>query len=59
VQDGKVEKDATIMLNITGAGEQAFKREHATYSLEPAKVFPLNVTAEEVVEFVEGLFAQE
>ena len=59
VQDGKVEKDATIMLNITGAGEQAFKREHETYSLEPAKIFPLNVTAEEVVEFVEGLFAQE
>jgi cysteate synthase len=59
VQDGKVEKDATIMLNITGAGEQAFKREHETYSLEPAKVFPLSVTADEVVEFVEGLFAQE
>ena len=59
VQDGKVEKGATIMLNITGAGEQAFKREHETYSLEPSKVFPLSVTAEEVVEFVEGLFAQE
>ena len=59
VQDGKVEKDAPIMLNITGAGEQAFKREHETYSLEPAKVFPLSVTADEVVEFVEGLFAQE
>ncbi|MBR2072655.1 MAG: cysteate synthase, partial [Alistipes sp.] len=57
VQDGKVEKDATIMLNITGAGEQTFKREHETYSLEPAKVFPLDVTADEVVEFVEGLFA--
>ena len=59
VQDGKVEKDATIMLNITGAGEQAFKREHETYSLEPAKVFPLDVTADEVIEFVEGLFAEE
>ena len=59
VQEGKVEKDATIMLNITGAGEQTFKREHETYSLEPAKVFPLDVTADEVVEFVEGLFAEE
>ena len=59
VQDGKVEKDDTIMLNITGAGEQTFKREHETYSLEPAKVFPLDVTADEVVEFVEGLFAEE
>ena len=59
VQDGKVEKDATIMLNITGAGEQTFKREHETYSLEPAKVFPLDVPADEVGEFVEGLFAEE
>ena len=59
VQDGKVEKDATIMLNITGAGEQAFKSSHETYTLEPSKIFPLNATAEEVIECVESLFAEE
>lgn len=58
VQDGKVEKEAVVMLNITGAGEEAFKREHETYKLEPTKVFPLNVTADEVVEAVEQMFAE-
>ena len=56
VQDGKVEKDATIMLNITGAGEQRFKREHDVVYLEPSKIFPLNVEAEEVIAAVEALF---
>jgi cysteate synthase len=56
VQDGKVEKDATIMLNITGAGEQRFKREHDVVYLEPSKIFPLNVEAEEVIATVEALF---
>ena len=59
VQDGKVEKDATIMLNITGAGEQTFKSTHQTYTLEPSKIFPLTATAEEVIETVEALFEQE
>ena len=59
VQDGKVEKDATIMLNITGAGEQMFKSSHETYKLEPSKIFPLNTTAEEVITTVEALFAEE
>ena len=59
VQDGKVEKDATIMLNITGAGEQTFKSTHQTYSLEPSKIFPLTATADEVIECVEALFEQE
>ena len=59
VQDGKVEKNATIMLNITGAGEQSFKSSHETFTLEPSKIFPLNATAEEVIETVESLFAEE
>jgi cysteate synthase len=59
VQDGKVEKDATIMLNITGAGEQMFKSSHETFKLEPSKIFPLNATAEDVITTVEALFAEE
>ena len=59
VQDGKVEKDATIMLNITGAGEQTFKSTHQTYTLEPSKIFPLTATADEVIECVEALFEME
>ena len=58
VQDGKVEKDATIMLNITGAGEQAFKSSHDVYELKPAKLFSLKATAEEVIEAVEEMFKE-
>ena len=58
VQDGKVEKDATIMLNITGAGEQAFKSSHDVFELKPAKLFSLKATAEEVIEAVEEMFKE-
>ena len=58
VQDGKVEKGATIMLNITGAGEQAFKSSHDVFELKPAKLFSLKATAEEVIEAVEEMFKE-
>ncbi len=58
VQDGKMEKDATIMLNITGAGEQAFKSSHDVFELKPAKLFSLKATAEEVIEAVEEMFKE-
>ncbi len=59
VQDGKIAPEATVMLNITGAGEARFKSEHVVHTLEPAKVFPLDVEAEEVIAFVEGLFSED
>lgn len=59
VQDGKIDKDAIVMLNITGAGEEAFKAEHDVVYKEPDLVFPLNATTEEVVEAVEALFSDE
>ena len=58
VQEGKVEKDATIMLNITGAGEKAFKSSHDVFELKPAKLFSLKATAEEVIEAVEEMFKE-
>lgn len=58
VQDGKIDKDAYVMLNITGAGEEAFKSEHNVVYKEPDLVFPLNATVEQVVEAVEALFAE-
>ena len=59
VQDGKIDKDAVVMLNITGAGEEAFKAEHDVVYKEPDLVFPLNATTEVVVEAVEALFSDE
>ncbi len=56
VADGKVEKDATIMLNITGGGEELFKSKKEIWMLKPSIIFPLNVEAEEVVERCEELF---
>ncbi len=56
-QDGKIDPEAIVMLNITGAGEERFKSEHEVYNLEPSKIFPLGVDAEEVIESVEALFA--
>ncbi|MDE5578519.1 MAG: cysteate synthase [Alistipes sp.] len=56
VADGKVEKDATVMLNITGGGEQLFKQGKELCCLEPSLVFPLDPSADEVVAKVEALF---
>ena len=58
VQEGKVEKCATVMLNITGAGEQAFKSSHDVHELKPAKVFSLKASADEVIEAVEEMFKE-
>lgn len=59
VNDNRVEKDATIMLNITGAGEKRFKDEHNITYLNPERIFPLNVDAETVVAAVEAMFPDE
>ena len=57
VADGKVEKDATVMLNITGGGEHLIKSKREMWYLKPSHVFPLNADVEDVVTKVEALFA--
>ena len=56
VEAGSIDKDACIMLNITGAGEEAAKKNRELYYLKPCKVFPLTVDVDEVVSYVESLF---
>lgn len=56
VADGKIARDACIMLNITGAGEKRFRKEHEPVHLEPSCIFPLDVDADKVVADVEALF---
>lgn len=56
VDAGEVAKDACIMLNITGAGEEAAKRGREMWYLKPSKVFSLTPDVDEVVTFVESLF---
>lgn len=57
VADGKVERDAVVMLNITGGGEEYFKNGRELFHLRPSHVFPLDAAVEEVVAKVEQLFA--
>ncbi len=56
VKDGKIEKDAIVMLNITGGGEELFKSKRAVVQLEPSIIFPLSASEEEIVEKCEALF---
>ena len=56
VESGAIDKDACIMLNITGAGEEAAKKNRELFYLKPVKTFALNVTIDDVVNYVETLF---
>lgn len=56
VEQSKIDKEAIIMLNITGGGESKFKKDKKLYTLEPSHVFPYNFKEEEVLEFVNKLF---
>ena len=56
VESGSIEKDACIMLNITGAGEEAAKKNRELFYLKPVKTFSLNATIDDVVNYIETLF---
>lgn len=59
---GKIKKNANVMLNITGAGEQKLKHQIQTsgrkpYMLTPSIVFPLPIPpAQEVIAQISALF---
>jgi len=57
VADGRVAKDALVMLNITGGGEARFKEGKELHRLVPNLVFPLTPDSDEVVAKVTALFA--
>ncbi len=59
VQTNLVEKDALIMLNITGGGEERFKSENPLFYLKPEIVFDIDPDTETVKEKVEMLFNVE
>ena len=55
VENNQVEKDAVIMLNITGGGEKRFKENKEIFYLKPTKVFEINADKEEIKAFVKAL----
>lgn len=56
VKKRKIDKDAVIMLNITGGGEERFKSEKKLYYLKPNLVFDINPNTDEVKEKLERLY---
>ncbi len=56
VEEGKVAKDACVMLNITGGGEEQLRKEKKMWQLEPSHIFSLTPSEEEVIAKVEALF---
>lgn len=56
VNMGKVEKDAIVMLNITGGGEEKFKVEKELHFLEPELIFDIDPDFEDVKVKLEKLF---
>jgi cysteate synthase len=50
VKVNRVEKDALIMLNITGGGEKRFMQDKKLFYLRPSHVFDINPDAGEVKE---------
>jgi cysteate synthase len=56
VNSGEINKDATIMLNITGGGLEKFKRENKINYLKPLLIFPLNPEPQSVFEKIKILF---
>jgi len=55
-KNGTVNKDALIMLNITGGGEEKLKSEKELHYLKPLLVFDMNPDSKEIQERVSSLF---
>ncbi len=55
VENGEVEKDAVIMLNITGGGEKRYKENKDIFYLEPTRIFDVNDDKEMIKDFVKTL----
>jgi len=56
VEENKVDKNALIMLNITGGGEKRFMKDRNLFYLKPILTFDIDPDLEEIKEKLEGLF---
>lgn len=57
VKKGTIASDAIVMLNITGAGEKRYKKEHKLFYLKPSAIFEFSPSLEEVQNKLETIFA--
>jgi cysteate synthase len=56
INENKINKDAVIMLNITGGGEERYKGDKDLYYLKPFIVFDINPDTNQVKEEIEKLY---
>lgn len=56
VIDGEIDKDACIMLNITGGGEKKMQREKTMNYLKPNLIFKIGQDKEEIKKAITELF---
>ena len=56
VQAGRIDRKATIMLNVTGGGEARYKADKEIFYLKPSHIFSLMPEVEDVVAKCEELF---
>ena len=56
VEAGEIDKDACIMLNITGCGEERAKQGKELHYLKPNKTFSLMANYDDIIYYVESLF---
>ena len=57
IENNQVERDAVIMLNITGGGEKRFKENKDIFYLQPTRVFDIDASKEEIKEFVKRMYS--
>ncbi len=56
VNEGSLDKDALIMLNITGGGEKRFAEDNDLYFLKPSLVFDIDPEFNDVADKLNALF---
>lgn len=56
IDNKQVDKDAVVMLNITGGGERRFKENRDLWYLKPCHVFDTDIEENKVKDFVKNLF---
>lgn len=56
VHKGEISKDALIMLNITGGGEEKFKNENELFYLQPVKICGIDPDPNHVIKEISSLF---
>lgn len=58
VNSRQIEKNAVIMLNITGGGIERYKKEHTVQYKQPDYVFPINTKGTEIKDVIQRIFSK-